>query len=136
MVYRLGTAPETQAEKDSTAGRIPNSPTYNQGQAICLSPGMHRTDDDAVHKSLNPALASLGQSYNPQGTAPLGKIRDEAHKAIDRIEGLPAKCKKMAKDAADAQVNIKFRQPGRTTLRPPRLPGGQGVIDVLKAGTY
>ena len=136
MVYRLGTAPETQTEKESTAGRIPNSPTYNQGQAICLSPGMHRTDDDAVHKSLNPALASLGQNYNPQGTAPLGKIRDEAHKAIDRIEGLPEKCKKMAKDAADAQVNIKFRQPGRTTLRPPRLPGGQGVIDVLKAGTY
>lgn len=136
MVYRLGKAPANEAEKNSTDGRIPNSPTYNQGQAICLSPGMHRTDDDAVHKSLNPALASLGKNYDPQGTAPLGKIRDEAHKAIDQIEELPEKCKKMAKDAATIQVGSKFRQPGRTTINPPKLPGGQPVIDVLKAGTY
>jgi hypothetical protein len=136
MVYRIGTAPETQAEKDSTEGRIPQSPTYNQGQAVCLSKGMHRTDEDAVHKSLNPALASLGKNYEPQGTAPLGKIRDETHKAIDQINGLPEKCKRMAKDAADAQVNIKFKQPGRTTIQPPKLPRGERVIDVLKAGTY
>jgi hypothetical protein len=73
---------------------------------------------------------------NPQGTAPLGKIRDEAHKALDRIEELPEKCKKLAKKAADGQVAGKRNQPGRTTMRPPRLPGGQHVIDVLKAGTY
>ncbi len=81
MVYRLGSAPNSEAEKNSTEGRIPNSPAYNEGQAICLSEGMHRTDDDAVHSSLNPALTALGKTYNPQGTAPLGKIRDEAHKA-------------------------------------------------------
>ena len=136
MVYRLGKAPASEEEKNSTDGRIPNSPTYNQGQAICLSPGMHRTDDDAVHKSLNPALKALGGNFNPQGTAPLGNIRDEAHRAIDQIKELPEKCKKMAKDAATIQVGSKFRQPGRTTINPPKLPGGQSVIDVLKAGKY
>lgn len=60
MVYRLGTAPASEDEKNSTNNRIQNSPTDNQGQAICLSPGMHRTDDDAIHKSLNPALKTLG----------------------------------------------------------------------------
>jgi hypothetical protein len=71
-----------------------------------------------------------------QGTAPLGKTGDEAHNAIDQIEELPEKCKKMAKDAATIQVGSKFRQPGRTTTNPPKLPGGQPLIDVLKAGTY
>jgi len=136
MVYRLGTAPANATDKDSKADRIPNSPTYNEGQAICLTKAMHRTDDDAVHKSLNPALATLGKNYNPQGTAPLGKIRDEAHKALDKVPGLPEKCRKMAKDAADIQVGANDQQPGRTTTNPPKLPGGKPVIDVLKAGTY
>jgi hypothetical protein len=66
----------------------------------------------------------------------LRSARDEAHKAIDQIEELPEKCKKMAKDATTIQVGSKFRQPGRTTTNPPKLPGGQPLIDVLKAGTY
>lgn len=136
MVYRLGSAPNSEAEKNSTEGRIPNSPTYNEGQAICLSEGMHRTDDDAVHASLNPALTALGKTYNPQGTAPLGKIRDEAHKALDQVESLPEKCRKMAKQAADMQVAGKREQPGRTTMRPPKMPQNEDVIKVLKAGKY
>ncbi|TBN12835.1 DUF4150 domain-containing protein [Agrobacterium cavarae] len=136
MVYRLGKAPTTQPERNSTENRIPNSPTYNGGQAICLSPGMHRTDDDAVHKSLNPALAALGERYNPHGTAPLGEIRGEVNKAIDRVSELPEKCKRMAKLAAMAQVGSNEGQPGRTTMRPPQLPGGKAVIDRLQAGTY
>lgn len=136
MVYRIGNAPEYAADKDSTENRIPRSPTYNKGQAICLTKAMHRTDEDAVHKSLNPALAKLGSNYNPAGTAPLGKIRDEAHKALDRVGDLPEKCRRMAKDAADIQVGANDLQPGRTTLMPPKLPGGRDVIDVLKAGKY
>ncbi len=136
MVYRIGNAPSNEAEKNSTAGRIKNSPTYNEGQAICLSTGMHRTDDDAVHKSLNPALAALGERYHPQGTAPLGEIRGEVNKAIDRVSELPEKCKRMAKLAAMAQVGVNEEQPGRTTMRPPQLPGGKAVIDRLQAGTY
>lgn len=136
MVYRLRKAPANAAEKDSTDNRIPNSPTYNQGQAICLTQGMHRTEDDAVHASLNPALEALGQQYNPQGTAPLGKIRDEAHKALDKVEELPEKCRKMAKRAVDIQVGANDQQPGRTTRMPPRLPKSEDVIKVLKKGAY
>lgn len=136
MVYRLGTAPASEAEKNSTDNRIPNSPTYNQGQAICLSPGMHRTDDDAIHKSINPALKTLGQGYQPTGTAPLGEIRNKTHLAIDQVSELPTKCKDMAKQAADEQVAGKRHQPGRTTMMPPKLPRDKKVIEVLKAGQY
>ncbi|UXT44058.1 DUF4150 domain-containing protein [Agrobacterium tumefaciens] len=133
MVYRIGKAPSNEAEKNSTAGRIPKSPTYNEGQAICLSPGMHRTDDEAVHKSLNPALAALGRAHKPPGTAPLGEIRDATHQSINQIVGLPEKCKKMARDAATIQVGSKFRQPGRTTILPPK---DNKVIEVLQGGSY
>ncbi len=136
MVYRIGNAPTNEVEKNSKAGRIKNSPTYNEGQAICLTTGMHRTDDDAVHKSLNPALSALGLRYTPQGTAPLGEIRGEVNKAIDRVPELPEKCKRMAKLAAMAQVGQNEEQPGRTTIRPPQLPGGKDVIDGLQAGSY
>lgn len=91
---------------------------------------------NAVHSSLNPALTALGKAYNPQGTAPLGKIRDEAHKALDQVESLPEKCRKMAKQAADMQVAGKREQPGRTTMRPPKMPRNEDVIKVLKAGKY
>lgn len=47
MVYRLGKAPKLEPDRKSSVNRIPHSPTYNEGQAICLSPGMHRTEDDA-----------------------------------------------------------------------------------------
>ncbi|SCW78980.1 hypothetical protein SAMN02927900_04930 [Rhizobium mongolense subsp. loessense] len=82
MVYRVGKAPSTEAERNSTTGRIPNAPTYNQGQAICLSPGMHRTDDDAVHKSLNPALAVLGSRHVPPRLDETGILR-----VLDALKG-------------------------------------------------
>ncbi|WP_144340220.1 hypothetical protein [Sinorhizobium sp. BJ1] len=124
MVYRLGGAPVTEAERNSTAGRIPDSPTYNQGQAICLSTGMHRTDEDAVHKSLNPALAELGKNFNPQGTAPLGKIRDEAHKALDRIKSCPKNAKNWQKKLRTARLPVNETSPAvRRCVLPDYRPG-------------
>ncbi|KAA3508937.1 DUF4150 domain-containing protein [Agrobacterium rosae] len=133
MVYRLGKAPKLEPDRNSNANRIPYSPTYNEGQAICLSPGMHRTDDDAVHKSLNPALKLLGERHVPNGTAPLGEIRAATHQAINMISNLPEKCKKLARDAATVQVGSKSRQPGRTTRLPPK---DADAIRVLSGGSY
>ncbi|WP_164879728.1 DUF4150 domain-containing protein [Afifella aestuarii] len=134
-VYRLGKAPELEPEKNSTDNRIPNSPTYNGGQAICLSESMHRTGEDAIHKSLDDALKKLGdgRTYKPKGTAPLGKIRDEVYKAIDKVEELSQECRERAKKATYAQVVGRRNQPGRTSMHPPK---DADVIRVLKAGTY
>ena len=60
MVYRLGGRPTSAAGMTSTADRIPNAPTFNQGASICLTSGEHRTDEEAVHRTLNPALHELG----------------------------------------------------------------------------
>jgi len=42
----------------------------------------------------------------------------------------------MAKQAADMQVAGKREQPGRTTMRPPKMPRNEDVIKVLNAGKY
>ncbi|MGO7902912.1 hypothetical protein ACC719_36615, partial [Rhizobium ruizarguesonis] len=78
-----------------------------------------------------PSLASLGKNHTPHGTAPLGEILGEVYAASYQVKELPEKGKRMAKVAAEGQVGVKEDQPGRTTIRPPQLPGGQRVIDGL-----
>ncbi len=132
MVYRLGGRPDTAAGQNSTADRIPNAPTLNQGMSICLTTGQHRTDEDGVHKILNPSLQALGAGFTPPGTAPLNDILEKSNEALDSVQGLDDDCKTFAKAAARGQVFGKGRQPGRTTQS---YPSPDAKV-VLGRGSY
>jgi hypothetical protein len=132
MVYRLGVRPTDAAGMNSTSDRIPNSPTLNQGMSICLTTGNHRTDEAAVHKTLNPALNVLGSGFDPSGTAPMAAILATSTASLDLVNGVSAKCKAIANAAVAAQVAPILAQPGRTTTA---LPSPQAV-QVLTQGHY
>jgi Domain of unknown function (DUF4150) len=134
MVYRLGTRP-TGAATASTAERIPNAPTLNQGMTVCLTDVMHGSGADGLHGKLRGQLNGLGSQFKPNGTAPMGAILGKSLQSIDEIPGLPEECKKKAKAAAAAQVasRMKPTQPGRVWEKP--LPSG-AAYDVLSKGLY
>jgi hypothetical protein len=84
-----------------------------------VSRGMPRTDDDAVHESLNPALKLFGGRHVPNGTAPSGEIRAATNQAINIISNLPEKCKKLGRDTATVQVGSEPHNPeGQRACRP------------------
>lgn len=133
MVYRLGDRPTDLVRMNSTADRIPNAPTLNQGMSICLTAGQHRSDEDAVHKSLNPALVKLGDQHEPAGTAPISEILDRSTEALSLVNDVSAECKLLAITRTNLQVRPLGSQPGRTTMLPPT---DSKVIDVLTRGHY
>ena len=132
MAYRLGARPTTAADQSSTADRIPNSPTFNDGMSICLTTGEHRTDEQAVHRTLNPAINALGASQTPTGTAPMPQIVATSFLALSQVEGLSANCKKLATAATFAQAASTASQPGRATTSLP----SPAARDVLQQGHY
>ena len=124
MVYRLGSRPKG-AGMNSTANRIPNGPTLNEGMAVCLTKNQHGEGRDGIHADLKASLDDLGDRYTPNGTAPLGAILEVSKRSIDKISDLPEDCKKLAKSKLGTQVQQKNRdpeQPGRT--RENSLPSG------------
>ncbi len=132
MVYRLGGRPSSAAAMSSTADRIPNAPTLNQGMAICLTTEQHA----GLHGGLRTVLNGLGAAQTPSGTAPMGKITLAADGSILAIKTLPAECKALAIAKLHAQLvnqGIKPGQPGRTQEQP--LPSGDAET-VLRRGSY
>ncbi|WP_143074618.1 hypothetical protein [Methylobacterium sp. ap11] len=73
MVYRLGSRPKG-AGMNSTANRIRNAPTLNEGMAVCLTEEQHGSGEDGIHADLRASLNDLGEKYSPNGTAPLIEI--------------------------------------------------------------
>lgn len=132
MVYRLGARPTTAADQSSTVDRVPNSPTFNDGMSICITDREHRTDEQAIHRTLNPAINALGASQTPIGTAPMPKILAASVLALSEVNGLSAKCKELATAATLAQAASTARQPGRTTIS---LPSPAARV-VLMQGHY
>ena len=132
MVYRLGARPTLAADMSSTANRIPNAPTFNQGMAICLTDAQH----SGLHSSLKTAMDGLGATQTPAGTAPIGKIAPAAAASITAIPDLPAACKALAVAKLAAQIKqsgLRSQQPGRTQQAP--LPSGDAAT-VLRRGSY
>ena len=128
MAYRLGARPTTAADQSSTADRIPNSPTFNDGMSICLTTGEHRTDEQAVHRTLNPAINALGASQTPAGTAPMPQILAASALALSQVDGVSAKCKQAAIAATSAQAASTLGQPGRATTSLPLSPAARTVL--------
>ncbi len=133
MAYRLGRRPVTALEKSSTADRIPNAPTFNQGMSICLLTRQHGSASDGLHGILRQRFSDLASPV--PGTAPMGVILAESLGVIQQIPDLPPECKALATALATSQVgsNTGFAAPGRTRERP--LPSGQAEV-VLKRGHY
>ena len=127
MVYRLGARPANAAEENFKADRIPNSPTFNEGMSICLTKGEHRTDEDGVHRSLNPSLNALGIGETPSGTAPMPLILGACTSALDALRDISDKCKQIAIAATTAQAGPMLGQPGRTTMSLPS-PAARQVL--------
>ena len=121
---------------NSTANRIPNAPTLNEGMAVCLTKNQHCKGKDGIHADLKASLDDLGDRYTPNGTAPLGAILEVSKQSIDKISDLPEDCKKLAKSKLDTQVqqkNLDPEQPRRTREKP--LPSGDAKT-VLQCGYY
>lgn len=53
MVYSLSRRPKG-AGMNSTANRIPNAPTLNEGMAVCLTEEHHGSSEDGIHPDLQP----------------------------------------------------------------------------------
>jgi hypothetical protein len=135
MAYRLGARPTTAAAMSSTANRIPNAPTFNQGMSICLTSAQHGSGPTGLHGQLRGRLAALGASSPVAGTAPMGRILRESIASIMRVPGLPPECKALAATMTTAQVNANtgIRAPGRVRESP--LPSGD-ALRVLSRGSY
>lgn len=133
MTYRLGRRPVTALEKNSTADRIPNAPTFNQGMSICLLTRQHGSGSDGLHGALRQRFSDLVSPV--PGTAPMGLVLAESLSVIQALPDLPPECKALAASLATGQVGAKtgFAAPGRTKERP--LPSGEAEI-VLKRGHY
>ncbi|MDR6099853.1 hypothetical protein QE369_000031 [Agrobacterium larrymoorei] len=133
MSYRLGTRPTRAADFNSTANRIPNSPTFNQGMSICLLSRQHGSDAEGLHGQLRDKFSRMVSPV--PGTAPMGAILRDSLRVIDDIPDLPAECKKLAKTLATGQVmtNTGLAAPGRIKERP--LPTGEAE-KVLRRGRY
>jgi hypothetical protein len=106
MVYRLGARPKG-AGMSSTADRIPNAPTLNEGMAICLSKAQHGSGLDGIHADLRKSLNDLGADYTPSGTAPHGEIISAAKLSMGNIEDISEKCKDLAKSKLSFQIGQK-----------------------------
>ena len=132
MVYRLGARPTTAADQNSKAGRIPNSPTFNEGMSICLTEGEHRTDEEGIHRSLDPAINTLGASQTPAGTAPMPQILAASLLALSKVDGVSARCRELATAATFAQAASTASQPGRATTSLP----SSAARGVLQQGHY
>ncbi len=132
MVYRLGPRPTNPADMNSTAGRIPNSPTFSQGMSICLEKEQHRLGEDSVHPSLDIGLQTLGSGFDPSGTAPMPAILAVSVTALQRLDGVSVACREKAATAASAQTAPMVQQPGRTTQL---LPSPAASL-VLARGSY
>lgn len=132
MAYRLGRRP-TKAEFNSTANRIPNSPTLNQGMSICLLSRQHGSDSEGLHGQLRDKFSRMVSPV--PGTAPMGAILRESLRVIEDIPDLPPECKKLAKALATGQVitNTGLAAPGRIKEKP--LPNGEAE-KVLRRGHY
>ena len=131
MVYRTKERPETEAEKNSTANRIPNAPTFNEGMSVCIDSQDHSGGPEGLHGSLRTALKGLKRSV--AGTAPLSNVIDKSKNSLDDISGLSAACKAAAKEAADAQVRgqgLQGSQPARTLEKP--LPSADATTKMLQ----
>lgn len=117
----------------STANRIPNAPTLNQGMSICLTAEQHRVGPDGLHADLRTAFANMASPV--AGTAPMGDILKASAASIDRISGVPQECRERAKAAARAQIRATtgLTAPGRIRERP--LPSGDARV-VLQRGYY
>lgn len=132
MAYRLGRRPKSK-EYNSTANRIPNSPTLNQGMSICLLSRQHGSDAEGLHGQLRDKFSKMVSPV--PGTAPMGAILRDSLRVIDDIPDLPAECKKLAKALATGQVmtNTGLAAPGRIKESP--LPTGEAE-KVLRRGHY
>ena len=129
MVYRLGARPANAAEDDSTADRIPTSPTFSEGMSICLTTGEHRTDEQAVHKTLKPAINALGTAPGTVGgTAPMSERLGASLFALSQVDGVSDKCKELAGIAASIQADNILDQPGRATTSLPLFPAARDVL--------
>ncbi|MES5097861.1 DUF4150 domain-containing protein [Agrobacterium sp. BA1120] len=132
MAYRLGRRP-TKSEFNSTANRIPNSPTLNQGMSICLLSRQHGSDAEGLHGQLRDKFSRMVSPV--PGTAPMGAILRDSLRVIEDIPDLPPECKKLAKALATGQVmtNTGLAAPGRIKEKP--LPNGEAE-KVLRRGHY
>ncbi|WP_156647592.1 hypothetical protein [Methylobacterium sp. Leaf87] len=120
----------------STADRIPNAPTLNEGMAICLSKAQHGSGLGGIHADLRKSLNNLGADYTPSETAPLGEIISAAKLSIGNIEHSSERCKDLANSKLSFQIGQKgldSEQPGRTQEKP--LPSG-AAKNVLRRGYY
>jgi hypothetical protein len=134
MVYRLGARPKGAA-MGTTANRIPNSPTLNQGMSICLTPAQHGSGPTGIHGRLRGPLNEAGSASPVPGTAPMGKILAASNKSLLDTPGLAPECKARGAARATVQVNqfTGMAVPGRTLEAP--LPTGRAA-QVLSQGHY
>lgn len=135
FAYRLGTRPTLAAERASTANRIPNAPTFNQGMSICLTREQHGSGEDGLHGQMRAPLRALGEVSPVPGTAPMGAILAESVRQIEEIPSLPEECKQLAVAMTTGQVLTQTgtSAPGRTLEAP--LPSGE-ARRVLSQGHY
>lgn len=135
FVYRLETRPTLAAEMSSTANRIPNAPTFNQGMSICLMGSQHESGRDGLHGQLGASLRAHGAASPVPGTAPMVNILESSVAAIHAIPDLPEECKLLADAMTTAQVasNTGLTAPGRTQQSP--RPAGL-AREVLTRGSY
>lgn len=134
MAYRLGPRPELEYQKNSTADRIPNAPTFNQGMSICLTPEQHGSGPTGIHGRLRGRLNGAGAASGVQGTAPMGEILAHSAQSINEVEGLADECKQEAIARTTTQVadGTGFAAPGRSRQS---LPSGHAYT-VLQRGRY
>ncbi|SOC21958.1 uncharacterized protein DUF4150 [Rhodobacter sp. JA431] len=134
MAYRLGARP-VGAAMSSTADRIPNAPTLNQGMSICLTPAQHGSGPTGIHGRMRPKLNALGAASPVAGTAPMGAIALASLSEINAIPDISEECKDYAAVKTLEQVTEGpgLKAPGRTREAP--LPSGE-ARRVLAAGSY